>query len=80
MDIKIKKPVVARYADFDAEISGLPDAPVPNQPYQLSFAVPPEIDLNNYKIEWSSSCGGTFSNTNTQTVTYTPPVTSSGCI
>lgn len=71
---------VDRYADFDAAISGLPDVPVSNQPYQLSFAVPSGIDLNNYTIEWSSSCGGTFSNTNTQTVTYTPPVTSSACI
>ena len=54
--------------------------PVPNQPYQLSFAVPPGIDLNNYIIEWSSSCGGTFSGTNTQTVTYTTPVTTGPCI
>lgn len=71
---------VDRYADFDAAITGLPDVPVPNQTYQLSFAVPPGIDLNNYSIEWSSTCGGTFSNINTQTVTYTTPATAGSCI
>jgi hypothetical protein len=71
---------VDRYADFEAEITGLPDVPVPNQAYQLSFAVPPGIDLNNYTIEWSSSCGGNFSSTNSQTITYTTPATTGPCI
>jgi hypothetical protein len=71
---------VDRYADLDTKITGLPQVPVPNQPYELSFSVPPGIDLNNYTMEWSSSCGGTFSNTNTPTVTYTPPVIATSCI
>ena len=39
-------------------------------------------NINEYDIEWSSTCGGTFTpNANTQTLTYTPPPSTdiSGC-
>lgn len=71
---------IDRYAQFEPAISGLPDVPVPNQAYSLSFSLPAGIDLNNYIIQWSSNCGGTFSATNTQSVTYTAPASIGACI
>lgn len=71
---------VDRFVEFNTPISGLPDVIIPNQTYQLSFAVPPGIDLGNYTIQWSASCVGTFSNTNSQAVTFTAPQGSGACI
>lgn len=71
---------VDRFVEFNTQVSGLPEVIMPNQPYQLSFAVPPGIDLNNYTIQWSATCGGTFSSTNSQSVTYTAPQGGGACI
>lgn len=43
----------------------------------------PGGNVNNFNIEWSSTCGGTFTpDANTQTLTFTPPPSTdiSGCI
>jgi hypothetical protein len=69
-----------RFTEFDATISGLPDVLIPHQTYSLSIDIPAEIDLNNYTIQWSATCAGTFSNTNSQSVTFTPPTGNKACI
>ncbi|THU39836.1 T9SS type A sorting domain-containing protein [Niastella caeni] len=71
---------VDRLAEFEPEILGLPDLPLPNQPYDISFNVPHGIDLSNYIIQWTSNCGGTFSSTNAPSVTFTPPAATGNCI
>jgi len=43
-------------------------------PTGMSASLIPPFNLSNYKIQWSSSCGGTFSPSDTQSnVAYTPP-------
>jgi hypothetical protein len=65
---------VDRYADFNTSIEGLPEVIVGNQAYPLSFAVPPGIDLNLYTVQWSSSAGGTFTNSgNKAATTFSAP-------
>lgn len=72
---------VDRYVLLEATITGLPEVIVGNQQYDLSFTVPPGIDLGNYTIQWISSSGGTFSpNANSHEVTFTPPVGAEPCI
>lgn len=39
----------------------------------LSFDLPLGVSASNYTITWTSSCGGTFSSTNTQTTNFTAP-------
>ena len=71
---------VDRFVEFNTEISGLPDVLIPNHSYPLSFTIPPGIDLSNYSIQWSATCAGAFSNTNSQSVTFTPPIGNNACI
>lgn len=71
---------VDRYVEFNTKINGLPDVLMPNQPYPLTFSVPAGIDLSNYTIQWTSSCGGTFTTLNSQSVTFTPPIGNNACI
>jgi len=72
---------VDRYAVLDATITGLPEIILGNEQYNLSFTVPPGIDLNNYTIQWSGSNGGTFlPDANSHHVTFKAPVTMGNCI
>lgn len=46
----------------------------PGEPINLSITVPPPANANDFTAEWTSSCGGTFSPSNTSlNPTYTPP-------
>jgi hypothetical protein len=55
-------------------ISSIPDPVSAGTPVPLTFTVPPGTNLANYTIQWSASCGGTFSpNATQQNVTWYPP-------
>jgi len=46
----------------------------------LSVSIPSGTDLTGYTIQWTSSCGGTFSPSATaQNVTFTPPLSVNPC-
>jgi hypothetical protein len=46
----------------------------PGEPIALSVTIPPPANAGNYTIQWSSSCGGTFSPSATSAnPTFTPP-------
>jgi hypothetical protein len=43
-------------------------------PAPFTFSIPPPFNIADYTIQWTTSCGGTFSpNANQQSVFYTPP-------
>ena len=64
---------------FDITIEGLAATIIPNRPTPLTFSVPVEVDMSKYTIQWSSSCGGTFSpNANAKDVEFTAPPSSNG--
>lgn len=45
-----------------------------NVPTPLTFAMPSGYNVTDFTVQWSTSCGGTFSpSANQQNVTYTPP-------
>lgn len=63
-------------ASYSFKMPDIPAIIVPNQQIQVSFSVPPTLNLTNYTIKWTSSGGGTFSpSANQQTVTFTAPNT-----
>ncbi|WP_367392857.1 SprB repeat-containing protein [Lewinella sp. LCG006] len=46
----------------------------PGEPLALSVTVPPPANINDFTYQWTSSCGGTFSPSNTvANPTFTPP-------
>jgi hypothetical protein len=54
---------------------------VPNNTITITFTLPSSVNLNDYTVQWSSSCGGSFSSTgNPQSINYTAPGTSSACV
>ncbi len=59
------------------ELSSVPDIMTSSSTYNLTFTLPNGFNVGNYSIVWKSSCGGTFSNTNQQSVIFTPPIVSS---
>jgi hypothetical protein len=72
---------VDRFVNFETKIDGLPEVLIPNEPESLSFSIPPGIDMSYYTIQWTSSCGGSFSpSANSQSVTFTPAVGNGPCI
>lgn len=72
---------VDRFVNFEAQINGLPEVLIPNEPVSLSFSIPPGIDLSYYTIQWTSTCGGSFSPSGkSQSVTFTPAVGNGQCI
>jgi SprB repeat len=54
-------------------ISAIPDTMYSGIGATISFVLPPGKLASDYTIVWSSTCGGTFTTTNTQTTTFTPP-------
>ena len=70
-----------RYASFATSITGLPEVLIGNKTYELSFAVPPGINLDLYTITWTSSGGGTFTATGLKnTVYFTSPAATGATI
>jgi len=65
---------------YDLVLKDIPDVLVANTPYNISFTVPPDVDLDNYSIQWSASCAGSFSSTDQQSVTFTPAANYTNCI
>lgn len=61
---------VDRYAAFATSITGLPEILIGNKTYELSFAIPPGVDLSLYTITWTSSGGGTFTSTGIENSIY----------
>lgn len=56
------------------DVSGaIPDNLFSGVPTSMSFSLPAGVDPNDYTIQWTSSCGGSFAPDNAQTVTFTPP-------
>ena len=52
----------------------------PGASYTYSVALPQGFNPANYTYHWTSGCGGTFSNPNANTTTYSPgPSFSNGC-
>lgn len=56
-------------------MTGLPTTISSGGTYTLSFTLPAGVTASS--ILWSSTCGGTFSSTTAQTVTFTAPVVNS---
>jgi hypothetical protein len=66
---------------FDVELNNVPETLVPNSTITITFTLPSSVNLNDYTVQWSSSCGGSFSSTgNPQSINYTAPGTSSACV
>jgi len=64
-------------------ITGLSPILNSGQPNSLSISLPAGASASDYTYSWTSSCGGTFlPGSNSQNVTYTPPVeiTPASCI
>lgn len=60
------------------ELGFVPGTLNSNSPVNFTMSFPMGIDPNDYTIQWSTSCGGTFSpNATSQNVTYTPPTVAS---
>jgi len=57
-------------------ITGVTSPVTPGTPMNLSFTVPAPANAAGYTATWSSTCGGTFSSSTGQNVTFTPPNTS----
>lgn len=63
-----------KHAWYTINLLGLPANVAPGNPVTLTLDTPPEMNLSEYTIQWTSSAsGGSFSSTNSATVTYTPP-------
>lgn len=63
-----------KYAWYTINLLGLPANVAPGNPVTLTLDTPPEMNLSEYTIQWTSSAsGGSFSSTNSATVTFTPP-------
>jgi hypothetical protein len=62
------------------DVTNTPDDYVAGEATPLSFEVPPGTNVNNLTIEWTSSCGGTFSPPNTQSTIFTPPPNPTNCV
>ena len=59
---------------YTINLLGLPPNVAPGNPVTLTLQTPPEMNLSEYTIQWTSgSSGGSFSSTTAATVTYTPP-------
>ncbi len=73
----------AKLREIVPDISILPDTFYSGNPTVFSFTLPPGYDPADFTVQWSTSCGGTFSpNSTQQTVTYTPPASQapSNCV
>ncbi|WP_290711638.1 T9SS type A sorting domain-containing protein [Flavihumibacter sp. CACIAM 22H1] len=66
-----------KHAWYTINLSGLPSTIAPGNPVTLTLETPPEMNLNEYTIQWSTTASGaSFSpNTNASTVTFTPSST-----
>lgn len=68
----------AKLREIVPDISIIPDTFYSGSPTVFSFTLPPGYNAANYTVQWSTSCGGTFSpNSTQQTVTYIPPASPS---
>lgn len=66
---------------FDVELNNVPATLVPNNTITITFTLPGTVNLNDYTIQWTSSCGGTFTSTgNPQSINYTAPGSQSTCV
>src|SRR5690349_7936530 len=66
---------------FDVELDNVPATLIPNNTVTITFSLPSSVNLNDYTVQWSSSCGGSFSSTgNPQSINYTAPGSSTACI
>jgi hypothetical protein len=67
---------------MNLSVSGIQSVMVSNTIYNLSATIQQDIPSGPYTIQWSSSCGGTFSNPTALTTNFTPPMVGmpSSCI
>jgi hypothetical protein len=59
---------------MNLSVSGIQSVMVSNVVYNLSVTIQQSIATGPYTIQWSSSCGGTFSNPTAANTTFTPPL------
>jgi large repetitive protein len=62
---------------MDLAVSGIQSVMISNNTYNLSATIQQAIPSGPYTIQWSSSCGGSFSNPTSLTTTFTPPLVGS---
>jgi Bacterial Ig domain/Disaggregatase related repeat/Secretion system C-terminal sorting domain len=63
--------------NMNLAVSGIQSVMISNQAYALSLSISQSIPTGPYNIQWSSSCGGTFSNPTALNTNYTPPLVAS---
>ena len=62
---------------MDLSVSGIQSVMVSGTVYNLSTTIQQAIPSGPYTIQWTSSCGGTFSSPNSLTTNFTPPLVGS---
>jgi len=67
---------------MDLAVSGIQSVMISNNTYNLSATIQQAIPSGPYTIQWTSSCGGSFSNPTSLTTTFTPPLvgSTSACV